>query len=194
MLFTIYGAVLDLSGAGAFFVELSYLSVLGWATIPTVLYYLGILLSVEIDARRFGARPVNLRVQSPWALLFRFGYHFPSLFVIVALLAIGWSATQAVVWATLLAALLSFLARRHRLTPRRLVEALAAGIRGVLPVAAVCAAAGIITASTTKTGLGPQMSSLMVGWAQSLATDHTASARSADRPGALVWPGGHGVP
>ena len=29
--------------------------VLLWATIPTILYYVGILLAVEIDARRFGA-------------------------------------------------------------------------------------------------------------------------------------------
>src|SRR4029078_8941029 len=48
------------------------------------------------------------------------------------------------------------------------------GIRGVLPVVAVCAAAGVITASTTKTGLGPQLSSLMVGWAQALAANHNA--------------------
>ncbi|WP_313899952.1 TRAP transporter permease [Dactylosporangium roseum] len=165
-------------GAAAFiiaeYLNVSYLVVLGWATIPTLLYYLGILLSVEIDARRFGARPVNLRVQSPWQLLARFGYHFLSLFVIIVLLALGQPATQAVIYATLLAAALSFLDRRHRLTPRRLVEALAAGIRGVLPVVAVCVAAGVITASTTKTGLGPQMSGLMVDWAQSLATNHTA--------------------
>ncbi|UWP87658.1 TRAP transporter fused permease subunit [Dactylosporangium fulvum] len=165
-------------GAAAFiiaeYLDVSYLVVLGWATIPTLLYYLGILLSVEIDARRFGARPVNLLVQSPWQLLARFGYHFLSLFVIIVLLALGQPATQAVIYATLLAAVLSFLDRRHRLTPRRLVEALAAGIRGVLPVVAVCVAAGVITASTTKTGLGPQMSSLMVDWAQSLATNHTA--------------------
>ena len=47
-------------GAAAFIVaeylEVSYLTVLGWAMIPTVLYYLGILLAVEIDARRFGMR------------------------------------------------------------------------------------------------------------------------------------------
>ena len=35
-----------------------YLQVLLWAMIPTLLYYLGILLAVEIDARRFGARAV----------------------------------------------------------------------------------------------------------------------------------------
>ena len=38
----------------------------------------------------------------------------------------------------------------------------AGSVRGVLPVVAVCAAAGIITASTTKTGLGPQAASLLV--------------------------------
>ncbi|WP_433209500.1 TRAP transporter permease [Dactylosporangium sp. CS-047395] len=165
-------------GAAAFiiaeYLDVSYLKVLAWATVPTVLYYLGILLSVEIDARRFGARAVQLKVPGAWSLLARFGYHFLSLFVIIILLALGRSATQAVVWATLLAAVLSFLDRRHRLTPRRLVEALAAGIRGVLPVVAVCTAAGVITASTTKTGLGPQLSSLMVDWAQALATNHTA--------------------
>ncbi|UWZ50058.1 TRAP transporter fused permease subunit [Dactylosporangium matsuzakiense] len=165
-------------GAAAFiiaeYLNVSYLKVLGWATVPTVLYYLGILLSVEIDARRFGARAVHLKVPPAWSLLTRFGYHFLSLFVIIVLLALGRSATQAVVWATLLAAVLSFLDKRHRLTPRRLVEALAAGVRGVLPVVAVCTAAGVITASTTKTGLGPQLSSLMVDWAQELATNQTA--------------------
>ena len=165
-------------GAAAFiiaeFLNVSYLSVLGWATIPTLLYYLGILLSVEIDARRFGARPVQIKAQSALRLLGRFGYHFASLFVIIILLALEQPATRAVVYATALAALLSFLDRRHMLTPRRLVEALAAGVRSVLPVVAVCAAAGIITASTTKTGLGPQMAGLIVGWAQALATGETA--------------------
>ncbi|MFI1195393.1 hypothetical protein ACH4T9_19345 [Micromonospora sp. NPDC020750] len=46
------------------------------------------------------------------------------------------------VFATLLAAALSFLDRAHKLTPARLVAALVAGVRGVLAVAAVCPAAG----------------------------------------------------
>jgi TRAP transporter 4TM/12TM fusion protein len=164
-------------GAAAFiiaeYLDVSYLKVLLWATIPTILYYLGILLSVEIDARRFGARPVELHTSSPWKILARFGYHFLSLIVIIVLLVLGQSATESVVWATLGAALLSFLDRRHRLTPKRLVESLAAGVRGVLPVAAVCAAAGIITASTTKTGLGPQTAELLVSWARALASNPT---------------------
>ncbi|MEK8109699.1 TRAP transporter large permease subunit [Micromonospora sp. M12] len=74
-------------GAAAFIIAeylgVSYLQVLGWATVPTVLYYLGILLSVEIDARRSGVRPVVIDVGSPWRLLARFGYHFASLIAII---------------------------------------------------------------------------------------------------------------
>ncbi|MEH0933081.1 TRAP transporter fused permease subunit [Micromonospora sp. CPCC 205558] len=164
-------------GAAAFIIAeylgVSYLQVLGWATVPTVLYYLGILLAVEIDARRSGVRPVVVDVGSPWRLLGRFGYHFASLIAIIAFLAAGVSATRAVVFATALAVALSFLDRAHRLTPGRLVTALVTGVRGVLAVTAVCAAAGIITATTTKTGLGPQAAALLIGGAQAATSDPT---------------------
>ncbi|MEO3769662.1 TRAP transporter fused permease subunit [Micromonospora sp. B9E7] len=169
-------------GAAAFIIAeylgVSYLQVLGWATAPTVLYYLGILLSVEIDARRSGVRPVVIDVGSPWRLLARFGYHFASLIAIIVFLAVGMSATRAVVFAIVLTVALSFLApknedRAHRLTPARLVTALVTGVRGVLAVTAVCAAAGIITATTTKTGLGPQAAALLIGGAKAATSDPT---------------------
>ena len=165
-------------GAAAFIVaeylDVSYLTVLGWAMIPTLLYYLGILLAVEIDVRRFRVRTVEAPATTAWRLLFRFGYHFSSLVLIVVLLALGLSATRAVVYATLLALLLSYLDRRSWLTPRRLFAALAMGVRGVLPVVAVCAAAGIITATTTKTGLGAQLASLLVSGARAITSNPTA--------------------
>ena len=165
-------------GAAAFIVaeylEVSYLAVIGWAMIPTLLYYLGILLAVEIDARRFGMRAAHVEAQSPWKLLGRFGYHFSSLIAIVVLLATGMSATRAVVYATILALLLSFLDRRHAMTPRRVFDALSTGVRGVLPVVAVCAAAGVITAMTTKTGLGAQFSSVLVGGVDAITDNRTA--------------------
>lgn len=164
-------------GAAAFIVaeylEVSYLTVLGWAMIPTVLYYLGILLAVEIDARRFGMKATDVDAASPWKLLGRFGYHFSSLIAIVVLLAVGMSATRAVVLATALAFVLSFADRRFRLTPRRLFDALSSGVRGVLPVVAVCAAAGVITAMTTKTGLGAQFSSVLVGGVDAITDNRT---------------------
>lgn len=157
-------------GAAAFiiaeYLNVSYLKVLLFATVPTVLYYLGIILAIEIDARRFGTRPVELDSPPLGRLLLRFGYHFSSLIAIVVLMALGQSPFRAVVYATLLAFVLSFLDKRNRLTPLRAGQALAQGAMGVLPVAATCAAAGIIVSVVTLTGLGLKASSLIVSLAQ----------------------------
>ncbi|TNC46579.1 TRAP transporter permease [Mumia zhuanghuii] len=188
-------------GAAAFIIAeylgVSYLQVLGWALVPTLLYYLGIFLAVEIDARRFGARRVDVDVGSPWALLGRFGYHFVSLGVIVVFLALDVPPFKAVVYATAVAAvfgLLEALLSRRRFVggiderPQdaerlplgeslrdyvsRLYVALATGIRGAVPVIAVCAAAGVITSTIAKTGLGQVLSSLLVDAADALAPNH----------------------
>ena len=54
-------------GAAAFiiaeFLEVSYLTVLLYALIPSLLYYLGILLAIEADARRFETEEV--KVETP---------------------------------------------------------------------------------------------------------------------------------
>jgi TRAP transporter 4TM/12TM fusion protein len=153
-------------GAAAFiiaeFLGVSYLEVLLYALIPTILYYLGILLAIEADARRFHTREIEVQTPPLGRLLLRFGYHFSSLFLIVFLLATGLSPFRAVFYATIVAFLLSFLDRRHAMTPRRVWDALATGTRALLPIAATCAAAGIIVAVVTLTGLGLKLSSLIV--------------------------------
>jgi TRAP transporter 4TM/12TM fusion protein len=153
-------------GAAAFiiaeFLEISYLDVLVYALVPTLLYYLGILLAIEADTRRFSVQGLDLETPGFWRLLARWGYHFSSLVAIVVLLAIGLSPFRAVVYATALAFLLSFLDKRDRMGPHKVWDALVAGARGVLPIAATTAAAGIIVAVVSLTGLGLELSSLIV--------------------------------
>lgn len=183
-------------GAAAFIIAeylgVNYLEVLLWATIPTVLYYLGIILAVEMDARKFGAREVHIATRSAWQLLWRFGYHFLSLFVIVAFLALGIPPFRAVVYATVVAALFGLVERvvsgRDPLDPDserlplgkalpayavQLYRGLAAGVRSVLPVASVCAAAGIITSVIVKTGIGQSLASMLVSAAQAVTSNPT---------------------
>jgi TRAP-type uncharacterized transport system fused permease subunit len=83
----------------------------------------------------------------------------------VIFMVLGMTPFRAVVLATVLAFVLSFLDRDHRLTPRRLWDALAAGAIGVLPVAAVCAASGIIVGVVTLTGLGLKLAGIIVALA-----------------------------
>ncbi|HST84224.1 MAG TPA: TRAP transporter fused permease subunit [Kineosporiaceae bacterium] len=153
-------------GAAAFiiaeYLRVSYLTVMLYALVPTLLYYLGILLAIEIDARRFGARPVEFGGVGFGRLLLRSGYHFSSLFLIIGLLAIDVSVFRAVVIATAVAFALSFLDRRDRMTPPLVLAALARGSTSVLAVTATTAAAGIIVGITTLTGLGLNLSGLIV--------------------------------
>lgn len=65
-------------------------------------------------------------------------------------------------YATVVAFALSFLDRRTRMGPSRVWESLVAGARGVLPIAATTAAAGIIVAVVSLTGLGLKLSSIIV--------------------------------
>ena len=168
-------------GAAAFiiaeFLEESYFKVLLYAVVPTLLYYLGIILAIEADARRFKVSGIDLDTPGFWKLLARWGYHFSSLIVIVALLALGFSPFRAVLLATIVAFLMSFLDRRDWMGPREIWAALVAGARGVLPIAATTAAAGIIVAVVSLTGLGLELSALIVDAAgESLALTAIFSA------------------
>jgi TRAP transporter 4TM/12TM fusion protein len=153
-------------GAAAFIIaellSVSYLQVLIWATIPTLLYYLGIILAVEMDARRYRTHAIDLDVRPAGALLLRFGYHFSSLAAIVVFMALGLTPFRAVVYATVLAFVLSFLDRSCWMTPRRTFDALAAGASGALSVIPVMAAAGIIVGVMTLTGLGLKLAGIIV--------------------------------
>ncbi|TWD81478.1 TRAP transporter 4TM/12TM fusion protein [Kribbella amoyensis] len=164
-------------GAAAFiiaeFLQVSYLTVLGYAVIPTILYYLGILLAIEMDARRHGTTSAETSTQSARKLLLRFSYHFLSLFVIIAFMAVDVPPFKAVVYAVIIQFALSFLDKEHRLTAGPLFKALAQGTRSVLPVAATCATAGVIVAVTTQTGLGLNLAEIIVDAGHGLTDNAT---------------------
>jgi TRAP transporter 4TM/12TM fusion protein len=107
-------------GAAAFliaeYLEVSYLQVLVYATIPTILYYLSCLLMMEADSRRMKTRPVEFESRPLRELTLKYGYHFSSLFVIVILMWRGQTAFMAVFWSIVVAFLLSFIQPETRLT------------------------------------------------------------------------------
>ncbi|MBV9791970.1 MAG: TRAP transporter fused permease subunit [Chloroflexi bacterium] len=142
-------------GAAAFliaeYLDVSYLQVLIYATVPTLLYYLSCLLMVEADSRRMQTRAVVIDTLPLWQLTARYGYHFSSLFVIVILLALGLTPFRAVFFAIVAAFALSFLRPETRLTSRR---ALAVGAL----VSVVLLAIALPQIMRTPAQLQPQLS------------------------------------
>ena len=153
-------------GAAAFliaeFLRISYLEVIALAAIPTLLFYWSIFVMVELDAHKFGARPVTVETESVWTLSRKYGYHFISLVAIVIFMLWGYTAILSVVYAILVSIALSFLRPETALTPPRLWRALIDGSTGVLSVAATCATAGIIVGVVTLTGLGLKFSMIIL--------------------------------
>lgn len=157
-------------GAAAFliaeFLRISYLEVILLALIPAALYYWGLLLMVEFDARKFGLKEVALTRARTASQLFRhYGYHFIPLAVIVGFLITGFTAQIAVFAAIVTCFLVSFIRRESWFTPPRLLEALKQGALTVLNVGAICASAGIIVGIVSLTGLGLKLSSIIIDYA-----------------------------
>lgn len=155
-------------GAAAFliaeYLKLGYLDVLRMAAIPTVLYYASLLFMVELDQRRLGTvAPLEAMAVTPAGeLARRYGFHFSSLVAIVVFMALGYSATLAVLYAMAVAVVLSWLRRETAMTPARLVTALASGAIQAVGIAATCACAGIIVGCITLTGLGLKFSEIAI--------------------------------
>jgi TRAP transporter 4TM/12TM fusion protein len=157
-------------GAAAFliaeFLKVGYLDVIWMATIPTVLYYLSLLLMVEIDAKRFGARGEPFVPEmSLWHLTRRYGFHFVSLISIMIFMIWGYSPTTSVLYATGLTMVMSFMTRETALVPKKLVRALSDGSIQTLSAAITCAVAGIIVGVVTLTGLGLKFSAIVIDYA-----------------------------
>src|SRR6267143_950102 len=173
-------------GAAAFliaeYLKISYMDVIWMATIPTVLYYLGLFLMVELDSRKLGTREVEVRPrQNVWRMVRERGFHFTSLIAVVVFMVLGFSAITAVFWATVFSFATSFLHRdcalfsydlfrgREPLVKgifgSKFFKALEAGSTGVLNVATTCAGAGIIVGVVTLTGLGLKFSSIIIDYA-----------------------------
>jgi TRAP transporter 4TM/12TM fusion protein len=165
------GAVLSppLMGAAAFlimqFMGVSFWDVVVMVTIPTILYYVGTLFMVEIEARKHIFAPPETRALTVREVMKTKGYHLLSIVVLVALLVI-WnkSPEYAALGAIATTILTSFLSRDRSewLTPQKIAVAMVEGAKNMLPVAVLLAAAGLIVGTFTLTGLGLKISAIIM--------------------------------
>ncbi len=173
-------------GAAAFliadFLKISYLDVLLMACIPTILFYLGLFVMVEIDVRKYGMKNIHFEsAEGAWSLTKKYWFHFFSLISIVVFMLYGFSPVMSVFWATVVSAASSMLRRDTAiisydwlrgkepfwsgLYQSNLTKALASGTTGVLAIAVTCAGAGLIVGTVTLTGLGLKFSSIVIEYA-----------------------------
>jgi TRAP transporter 4TM/12TM fusion protein len=160
-------------GAAAFvmaeFLAVPYAQITIWAILPAFLYYLAVFAAVHFEAKRYNLAGV------PASELPRFGnvmltrgHLFLPILIVLTGLIMGYSAPLCALVGALSCLPLALLkpATRQGISWRSVLEALEEGAKNTLAVAMACAAAGIVIACVTITGLGIVFTQLVVALAQ----------------------------
>jgi TRAP transporter 4TM/12TM fusion protein len=154
-------------GAAAFlmaeYMGIPYGQVALRAVLPAVLYFVGIYMSVHLEAKKLGLRGMSKDQLPKVKELLPKIYLLAPLIILVILVSsnmytMQFSATVAI-GITILVGLIN---KDDRITVKKIIDALEAGGKGTISVAVACAMAGIVAGCITSTGLASQLITLIV--------------------------------
>ena len=141
------------------------------ALIPAILYFSCVFLSVHLEAKKIGLRPIpSDEIPKFRSLVGRLHLLLP-LFVLIYLLFSGFTITRAALFAIGLAITVSMFRKDTRLTPTKFFDAMETAARNVIGVGVACAMAGMIVGVVTLTGLGSTFASSMVALADGIPNE-----------------------
>ncbi|MBI4332963.1 MAG: TRAP transporter fused permease subunit [Chloroflexi bacterium] len=146
------------------FLGVPYLEIAIAAALPAVLYYFAIFLQVDFRAARIGLMGISREsLPSLKQTALKGWLHLLPPVILVFLLAV-WriSAERAAVYSIVFLIALSLLRKDTRLDIRKIAVCFDKAGRGMLMLAAVTAAVGMITASVYLTGLAGNISPLLM--------------------------------
>ncbi|WP_300298971.1 TRAP transporter permease [Ferrovibrio sp.] len=160
-------------GAAAFvmaeFLAVPYATVVVWALIPSLLYYIACFGAVHFEAKRRGLHGLPAHeVPRMLAVLKQSGHLFIPVAVILGGMFMGYSAPLCALAGTLACFPVAMLraGTREGLRMDMVWDALQDGARNTLAVALACACAGLVIGSITLTGLGITFTNWVVGLSQ----------------------------
>jgi len=145
-------------GAAAFLmaetVGVPYSNIVVRAILPAVLHFAGVFITVHLEAKKEGLKGLSKKELPRLKPLLKQTYLLLPLILLIYLVGTSTrSIAYAAAIAIVVAIVVSLFNKEHRITPKRLLEALAAGGQGMITVAAACGVAGIIAGIIGVTGL-----------------------------------------
>lgn len=155
-------------GAAAFIMAemlgVKYSSIIIWAAIPALLYYLGIIIQVQLRASKDGL--VGLpkdQLPSFKAVMHSRGHLLiPVFFLLYMLFFSGTTVVYSAVLTIVVTIVVAQLKKETRMSVNDMVTALADGAKQTVSVAVACACVGIIIGVCSKTGFGLTMANTII--------------------------------
>lgn len=145
------------------FTNIPYAKICIYALLPAVLYYLCLLIQVDLIARRDNIQPVLSEKQQHIGILKKsWIYLIPIALLIWLLFVFSWRPERSAAAALFVGVLMAMSTKSTRLRIKDWVE-FATDIGKLMCIVGIsCAAANIIIASTLLTGLGQRITSAMI--------------------------------
>lgn len=155
-------------GAAAFimadFLSVPYAEIAAAALIPAILYYLGLLFQIDLEARRYNIKPLEAPADGPalGTVILREAWMFvvPIAVLIGALFALHLLPENAALWAAGSSLLIWIL--RGRFSILAFFELIAAAGKAMLTIGVLCAAAGLLMGAVSASGLGTRLPLLLI--------------------------------
>jgi len=133
------------------------------ATIPALLYFFCVFVTVHLEAKRLGLRKVPREEMPQLGRTLRAdGYLLLPLVALIGYLYYGFSEEMAALMAVGTTFLVSFVRRRSALGPVRLLKAFESGARAGVTVAMAVAAAGLVIGCLFLSGIGMKFSFMLM--------------------------------
>ena len=149
-------------GSAAFLISeacgVPYRELMVVAVIPAALYFIGIWISVHLEAKRLGLKGTP-RDQLPklWPLVSAKGHLLLPLVAIIYLMLAGYTITRAALIGCVVCIIVPYLRKGTRIPFLQIFKALPQAGKSVISVATACSTAGIIIGMVTLTGLGQRI-------------------------------------
>ncbi len=160
-------------GAAAFlmadFVGVPYSNIIVRAILPAILYFLGIFITVHLEAKKLKLSGIPKEKLPLFKILVRKIYLLIPLIMLVVWVSGNFMTMQrAASFAILLAIVVSLFDKDNRITWKKFLDALEVGGKSTVTVAAACGVAGVIAGTITMTGLANELINAIVN----IAGDH----------------------
>ena len=155
-------------GAAAFImaemISVQYSTIITWAAIPALLYYLSIVLQVHLRASKDGlvGLPKDQLPKTSDVMKRRSHLLLPVIFLLYMLFFSGTTVIFSAVMTILVTIVVSMFREETRMTFSSFLDALADGAKQTVSVAVACACVGIIIGVCSKTGFGLTMANTII--------------------------------
>ena len=159
-------------GAAAFImaeiISIPYSQIIIYAAIPALLYYLGILIQVQLRAGKLGLHglPKDRLPRVKEVMKDKGHLLIPIAILLYLLLFSGVTVLYAAFYTILATIVVAGAKKNTRMSVRDIIDSFADGARQTVPVAMACACVGIIVGVISKTGFGLTMSSSIISLGQ----------------------------